>query len=294
MTSHRGTLFLESAEVLSHTAFEGDQFIIRLQAPKAAAAAVPGSFAHLRCGPDRPMRRPLSIMRSHDSEGWIELLYKPVGAGLRELTEAAPGTTLSVLAPIGNGFSPDPARRNVLAIGGGVGIPPMVFLAETLAAGADFETLVLMGSEVPVPFATVPTRLALDRLREAGHETDARSIADLESAGIPSLLASNSGLPGAIAGFVPDLARDILKTASDSVLASTQICACGPEPMLRATARLAADFGLPCELALEEYMACATGGCAGCAVAVHRDGQVMMKRVCVDGPVFAAKEIYPA
>ena len=142
---HRGTIFLEDAGVLEHRAFAGGQFVLRLAAPRCAAAATPGSFVHLTCGPDLPMRRPLSIMRANAGEGWVEVLYKIVGHGLAELALRRPGETLSCLGPIGHGFTARPARPRLLLVGGGVGIPPMVFFAETLAAGrTGFRPLVLM------------------------------------------------------------------------------------------------------------------------------------------------------
>ena len=90
--------------MLEHRQYPGRQYIIRLAAPQCAATARPGSFVHLRCDPGIPMRRPLSIMRANAAEGWIELLYKVVGAGLRGLSRAEPGDQLSLLGPIGNGF----------------------------------------------------------------------------------------------------------------------------------------------------------------------------------------------
>ena len=78
---HRGTIFLEPAPVLSQLAYDAEQFVIRLAAPKCAAHAQPGTFAHLTCDATIPMRRPLSIMRAHPKAGWIEILYKVVGAG---------------------------------------------------------------------------------------------------------------------------------------------------------------------------------------------------------------------
>jgi dihydroorotate dehydrogenase electron transfer subunit len=68
---------------------------------------------------------------------------------------------------------------------------------------------------------------------------------------------------------------------------------CGPEPMLTAVAALAREYMLPCQLSLEEYMACAVGGCAGCVVPVHEPAGLAMRRVCVDGPVFDAAAVYP-
>jgi len=76
-------------------------------------------------------------------------------------------------------------------------------------------------------------------------------------------------------------------------LKQVELFSCGPEPMLQAVARVAADYELPCQLSLEEYMACAVGGCAGCTVAVTSQQQTRMQRVCVDGPVFEARQIYP-
>jgi dihydroorotate dehydrogenase electron transfer subunit len=157
--AHRGTIFLEDAAVLEHRGFPGAQYVLRLAAPRCAAAAGPGSFVHLTCGPDLPMRRPLSIMRADRNAGWIEVLYKVVGHGLADLSQRRPGETLSCLGPIGRGFTPSPARPRLLLVGGGVGIPPLVFLAERIAAEKAFSPLVLMGSELPFPFELVGSRL---------------------------------------------------------------------------------------------------------------------------------------
>ncbi len=101
--------------MLTHTHFDGDQHVLRLQSPRCAGRATPGSFVHLRCAAELPMRRPLSIMRAQPQEGWIELLYKVTGAGTRALSRALPDSTLSVLGPIGVGFKPHPERPRVLA-----------------------------------------------------------------------------------------------------------------------------------------------------------------------------------
>lgn len=286
----RGSIVLEEAEVLDQHAFAGNQYILRVRAREAARRAEPGSFAHLTCDPDVPLRRPLSIMRADKTEGWLEFLYKPVGVGLARLAARRRGETLSVLAPIGRGFKPDPARPRVIAIGGGVGIPPMIFLAEQLRARKDFRMLVLMGSEVPFPFDLVASRHVVPGVAaEASH-----AVALLERWGVASRLASNTGFTGCYRGHVPALARAHLAALGRDELAATQICACGPEAMLRATAELARELDVPCELALEEYMACGVGGCAGCTVLLQTPSGPAMKRVCVDGPVFDAREVYPA
>jgi len=116
----------------------------------------------------------------------------------------------------------------------------------------------------------------------------------LEEWGTPSRLATLSGFAGCFDGYVTELARAWLSAAAPAALAETDILACGPTPMLAATARLAREFSVPCQVALEEFMVCAVGGCAGCAVTVQTPAGPAMKRVCVDGPVFEADSVFPA
>jgi dihydroorotate dehydrogenase electron transfer subunit len=243
---------------------------------------------HLRCGPDLPMRRPLSILRATVHSGQIELLYKAVGVGTRQLVTRQRGEAISVLGPIGKPFSPDPGRPRVLAIGGGVGMPPMLFLAQTLRRTA-FSPLLLLGSEVAFPFQPVPSTLLMDGM-------PAGVIAALplaEDWGVPSRLASGQGFPGCYEGHVTALADAYLATLDEASRNATQIAACGPTPMLRAAAAVAARYGLPAQLCLEEHMACGVGGCAGCVVPVTTPAGPAMARVCVDGPVFEARAVYP-
>ena len=285
----RGSVFLEDARILAQRAWPGQQFVLRVQAPRAARQAAPGTFAHIACDPSVPMRRPLSIMRASAAEGWLEFLYKPKGHGLDMLATRQPGETLSVLAPIGHGFTVDRTRPRLLALGGGVGIPPMIFLADRVRADAKLRPLVLMGSEVPFPFELAESRLDVPGVAKAA----THAVALLEQWGVPSRLASNAGIAGAHRGYITDLARDALRAMTDRERAETQVFACGPTPMLAAVAKLARDFDLPCQVALEEYMACGIGGCAGCTVLLQTPDGPAMKRVCVDGPVFDARHVYP-
>jgi dihydroorotate dehydrogenase electron transfer subunit len=287
MTTHRGTIFESASEILVQTAHPGSQFILRLRAPEAARAARAGSFAHVQCDPSIPLRRPLSIMTANADAGWIELLYRPIGPGLRALSAKRPGERLSVLAPIGNGFRFDPARPRVIAIGGGVGIPPMIMLAEQLAAEKTWQPLVLMGSEAPFPF-----ELAAPRDNPHWPHATTAALKRLEDIGIASRLASNAGLAGAFAGHVTELARRELEALGPGARSESALYACGPEPMLAAAARLAREFELPCQIAVEEFMACGVGGCAGCTILIQTPDGPAMKRVCVDGPVFDSRAVY--
>jgi dihydroorotate dehydrogenase electron transfer subunit len=284
--SHRGTIFHEEARVLSHRAFPGEQQILRVAAPRCAAHARPGSFAHLRCDPALPMRRPLSILQTDATEGWVEFLYKKHGRGLSLLAQRRPDDTLSLLGPLGRPFVHDPARPRALLLGGGVGIPPMLFLAETLPE--DALPLVLMGSEVPFPFTLEEHPRAV-----AGMPQEASfALQRLAARGIDSRLASGAGLPGCFRGFVTELAAHWLQHLAAGERGKVAVYACGPTPMLRAAAAVAARFGLPCQVSLEEYMACAVGGCAGCTVLVKTPAGPAMQRVCVDGPVFDAYTVF--
>jgi dihydroorotate dehydrogenase electron transfer subunit len=288
---HRGTIFVEDAELLSQQEFPGQQFVIRLRAPKCAAAATPGSFAHLTVDPLIPMRRPLSIQRVDARAGWVEILYKIVGPGLDALSKRPVGATVSVMGPIGNGFRPSPERPRTLLVGGGVGIPPMVFLAESLKDRTDaaWKPLVLMGSEIPFPFQARPSTIIVPGIPEGV----IACMPLLDGWDVPSRLATLAGFPGCFDGYVTDLAAAWLASLDEQALAEVAMFACGPTPMLQATARVARRFGVPCQVSLEEFMACAVGGCAGCAVPVVTDAGLAMKRVCVDGPVFDANAVYP-
>jgi dihydroorotate dehydrogenase electron transfer subunit len=288
--AERGTLCLEEARVLGQTAYPAEQFVLRLAAPACAARAEPGSFIHLTCDPAIPMRRPLSIMRAHGQEGWIELLYKVVGPGLRALSLREPGESLSLIGPIGRPFSARRERPRALLIGGGVGIPPMIFLAERLRREGEgaFKPLVLMGSEIPFPFRARPSATLV-----AGMPAGAIACMPLlEEWGVASRLASRAGFSGCFEGFVTELAEQWLASLGGAELAQVEIFACGPTPMLAAAAALARRYGVPCQASLEEFMACAVGGCAGCAVRVRTPEGEAMKRVCVDGPVFDALSVF--
>jgi dihydroorotate dehydrogenase electron transfer subunit len=289
---HRNTIFVEEATVVSQDAFPGRQYVLRLAAPETAARATAGSFAHVSVDPSIPMRRPLSIMRADPAAGWIELLYKIHGEGLAHLASRRVGDVVNLMGPIGQGFRPSPARPDALLIGGGVGIPPMVFLAETLRerAAEGFNPFAILGSELPFPFRARPSTILVPGMPDGV----IACMPLLDDWGVPSRLTSKSGFPGCHDGFVTDLARLWLARLDPAALTQIEIFSCGPTPMLKAVAALAREFGVPCQVSLEEFMACAVGGCAGCVVPVQTPSGIAMKRVCVDGPVFDASTVFAA
>ena len=294
MTTHpatRETIFPEQAPILMHEAYPGHQHIIRLQAPEIAAHARPGSFVHMQVHPSLLMRRPMSIMRANPKAGWIEILYKALGEGTRLLAQRKVDEMIELIGPIGVPFKLEDYRRRPLLIGGGVGMPPMIFLAEHLRKQAgDLQPLVILGSEVPFPFRSRPSQILVP-----GLPSDVIACMPLlEDWGIPSRLCSQQDFAGCHQGFVTDLARPWLNSMTERQHTEVEIFACGPTPMLKAVAALAGEYGMPCQISLEEHMACAVGGCAGCNVEIQTPEGPAMKRICVDGPVFEASSVFPS
>lgn len=290
---HRNSIFVEDCEILSHTAFEGDQYIMRVHAPKIAANARPGSFAHITVHPLRPMRRPISIMRVNKEQGWVDFLYKKLGEGTALLAERQVGELVNIMGPIGKAFEIKPERKRPLLIGGGVGMPPMIYIAEACKQlneqdKGGYDAFVILGSEVPFPFTTQPSEIMVPGMPDGV----IASMPLLDEWNIASRLASLQGYAGTFDGYVTDLARHYLNALTDEQRNEVEIYSCGPHPMLEAVAKLAKEFDLPCQVSLEEFMACAVGGCAGCVVEVQTDQGPAMKRVCVDGPVFDAYTVF--
>jgi len=283
MNSNRNTIFEEQASVVAHIHHPGAQSILRLLAPKTAKSAKPGQFVHIRVSDALPLRRPISIMLTNPEKGTIDLLYKHIGEGTKQLSERKVGEVLPMLGPIGTPFDVSDTSKRYVLIGGGVGVPPIIFTADALAGKAD--VVVFAGSEVEFPFALKPSTFILPGI--TGNTT--LTIASLEERNIPCRLASNAGLYGCYEGHVPSLARDYLLALSDEERSRCVLLSCGPHPMLHAVAKLGRELGVPAQLSLEEFMAFAIGGCAGCVVKTIEDGQEKYRRVCVDGPVFAAE-----
>jgi len=273
-------VYPEDAEVVANAHHAGDQFILRLRAPKSASSALPGQFVHIRTSDVRPLRRPISIMCANPKKGTIDLLVKTVGHGTCELSQVRQGARLNILGPIGKPFDLSDLSKRYVCIGGGVGIPPMIFTAQALKGRVD--VVVFAGSEVEFPFALKPSG---DILPGIGGNT-ILAISSLEEWGVPSRLASNAGQYGCYDGYVTSLAADYLSALQDTERKNCVILACGPHAMLHAVARLCRQFLLPGQVCLEEYMACGLGGCAGCVVKTVENGREYYRRVCVDGPVF--------
>ena len=282
--AHRGSIQVLDCQILAHYQFEGDQYILTLDSPEIAKATKPGQFVHITVSDSLAMRRPISIMSVDTDNGTFDLLYKVVGEGTRQLAERKIGEVLSIIGPIGNGFELTDKKLPLL-IGGGVGMPPMIAIAQQMK-DTNHDPFVILGSEVPFPFTPELSKIG-NPCPNASH-----TMPLLEEWNVACRLASLQDYEGVFKGYVTDLAREYLDTLSADELSEVEVYSCGPHPMLEAVAKLAKEYGLPCQVSLEEYMACAVGGCAGCVVEVQTDAGPAMKRVCVDGPVFDATTVF--
>ena len=288
---HRGTIFVEDATVVE----------VR-QVPGRSIRPSP-ACTEMCCRGDRPaasrtfsatrLFRCDDLCRSCASTRKMDGLKSCSKLSVMDCAHSAAGkqaTSLACWVRSAMDLRRHPAGTSSLLIGGGVGIPPMVFLAETLHCEdvPDWQPLVIMGSEIPFPFEVTRSKIATTWL-----DADINSTMPLlESWQIPTRLASLQGYAGCYKGYVTDLAREWLESLSQEDLAAVEVFSCGPTPMLQAVASLSREYGLPCQVSLEEFMACAVGGCAGCTVPVTTDEGVAMKRVCVDGPVFDATTVF--
>jgi len=261
------------AEVLASTRLSDDYCVVSFRAPELAVAIRPGQFVMIRTSTgDTPLlRRPYSIFeRVRDADGQVigfSIFNKRVGTGSALLYGAAVGTRLSCLGPLGRPFSTPPAGSEAWMVAGGTGLAPFETFTEDLSA------------------ARIPTTLFYG----ARHAEELFRIDPFERRGTRVVLATEDGSRGTLGRVTAPLAA-----ALDARSAAVRVAlyACGPEPMLRAVAELAAAHGCACEVATERQMGCGMGGCYSCVVRVHTpDGASRYARSCVEGPVFNAADV---
>ena len=215
----------------------------------------PDQFVHVKCGHSRLLRRPISICDWE--ENLLRIVFEVRGEGTEWLSRRKAGDRLDVLGPLGRGFRMDREGRYLL-VGGGIGVPPMLGCAKWTAGRST---------------AVLGFRSADRAMLSEDFQKSCKEI----------FLCSDDGSIGRH-GFVDAQVRDILEKDKDF----TAVLACGPKPMLKNAAAVAAGFGVPCQVSMEERMACGVGACLGCAIQMA-DGT--MKHVCKDGPVFNAGEV---
>ncbi len=207
--------------------------------------------------------RPISICEVDFEKKTLRLVYRVVGKGTAEFSGYKDGDSLDIIGVLGNGYDIRPLlEKKVVLMGGGIGIPPMLELAEELKAHGT-EAVSVLGYRDSQTF-----------LKD-----------DFEKNG-KLYIASEDGSVGT--------KGNVMNAIEAEGIDAGVICACGPMPMLRAIKKYAQEKGIPAYISLEEHMACGVGACLGCVVKtkeVDHHSHVNNARICTDGPVFLAEDV---
>jgi dihydroorotate dehydrogenase electron transfer subunit len=250
------------AKIISNQRRKGNYAHLEFESGLIARAATPGQFVNILVSDtfEPLLRRPLSIHRVKAAK--VKIIYEIIGKGTQMLASRKPGEFLDILGPLGKGFDysrqpvkPTPAKNILIA--GGMGVAPLVFLAQKLKSS---KPLVLIGARTKQQIFCLP---------------------EFEALGCTVKLATDDGSAG-FKGRVTDLLSLILEETKAAGLFS-----CGPHPMLKAVAQAASQHKISAQLSLEEHMACGVGACLGCVVTTKTG----YKSVCKDGPVFSSEEL---
>ena len=255
-----------------------------LEAPDIAATAQPGQFITVRCE-GLMLRRPFSVHQADSSR--IALLFKIVGRGTLWLSQRQGGDKVDILGPVGNGFSVGSSLRNLLLVAGGIGIAPLVFLAQS--ASPQHSITLIYGASTArelYPFSSLPLTLIPSPFEGEGKgEGEKRSNLLSLPDSVRFIPVTEDGSIGK-KGMVTDILPDFLGWAD-------QVYACGPIDMYKTMANMslrAKRSNLKvkrCQVSLEVRMGCGIGACYGCTINTRKG----LKKVCRDGPVFELADI---
>lgn len=260
----------ENASVLWNRRVGPDCYQMRLSCRSDYVRSTPGQFVMLRprAGTSPLLPRPFSIHRvvcGPQGAEAIEILYKVVGCGTRELAARRSGDPVALFGPLGRGFHMPPAARRAFIVAGGIGVAPMVYLAAHL-------------KDRGLP----PARCTVFLGAQSRTELLCRdAFADL---GINVVASTDDGSLGDACFITVPLALHLDRRPPGIIFA------CGPPAMLECVAAFALQRGIPCQVSLESRMACGFGVCLGCAVA-GADAEEKYHHVCVDGPVFDVHDL---
>ena len=262
-----------TATILSNAEVAPCHYLMTLAVSKVFGQAQPGQFVMLRPeGRGFPfLGRPLGIYSLVESDGGsrIEVLYRAAGKGTKVISALCEGDRIEILGPLGNRFEHRPGMNTAVLVAGGIGIAPLVFLAEKLSLAT------LTGRPKMILYIGAKdssSLLGIDRMKT--FSVDVRVSTDDGSAGYR--------------GPVTDLFRKDLASFNAS---KTEVFVCGPNPMLKRMSEMVADFTVPCQVLMEERMACGMGACLGCTIEVRTPSGVEYRQVCADGPVFELRSI---
>jgi dihydroorotate dehydrogenase electron transfer subunit len=315
MTSSKTTRGTFAAEVLANEAICDEHYRLILDVSDFPPTA-PGQFVQLLCRPvdadhaphvmdwaegevptltggewteTQPLlRRPLSLAGRREHAGGkveLDIIYRVVGRGTAWLATATPGMAMSVLGPLGNAF--EITDKPVAAlVGGGVGIPPMLYLASALQA-AGKQTVAFVGARTA---ALLPLRLLPQAVIDPAG-APSHCVAEFAACDVDAAIATDDGSLG-LRGFVSESLDRWFDTSGVSP-SDVAVYTCGPEPMMQAIAQIAARRGSFCQVSLERAMACGMGTCQSCICKTKADNEAgwQYQLCCADGPVFNGQDV---
>lgn len=250
---------------------------MRLAAPSVARHARSGQFIHVLCSNDVSdplLRRPFSLLDADSKMGHIDFIYKVMGFGTAVLTKVRAGSFVDLLGPLGRPFSLPKNLTDVFLVGGGVGIPPLYYLAKELVQRRAYGVERI---EVFLGARTKDWIICVELFQRLGVEVH---------------VATDDGSWGHRGSVVDLLGRSLRPGRGHR--ASTMLYVCGPTQMMTAAAKLAREEKVAVQVSLEERMGCAVGVCMGCVVEMAdfpADNHKRFQRICTEGPVFRAEEI---
>lgn len=255
-------MFQENVEVISNKVVAPGYYKMILSSPRITKKMEPGQFLHIKCSENYSplLRRPLSIHARLD-DGIFALLYKVVGQGTKILSSCSSRDHMDVLGPLGRGFRILSGKRRALMVAGGIGVAPLLFLAQEFRR-LGVEATLLLGAET---------------------KDSLLSVSDFKELGFEVLITTEDGSAGK-KGYISDIFEQSLLAQDKPV---TTVYACGPREMAKRVAVISGIYGIPCQVSLEEVMACGVGACLSCVVLTSSG----YKKVCSDGPVFDGSEI---
>jgi dihydroorotate dehydrogenase electron transfer subunit len=241
------------------------------------------------------LRRPFSLARHRtwpDGYTELEILHRVVGKGTLQLAQLRAGQRISVIGPLGKGFTLPEGLEHVCLVGGGVGIPPMFYLAERLARSSVMNVTAFVGAQredlLPLTF------MDLSSSDEGEPLPNVEEFAEFD---FPTAITTDDGSVG-LKGYVTDALRRFLqkRLEKNGHLNNVIVYCCGPTPMMKATARVAAAFNVVCQVSLEQPMACGMGTCQSCIIRhkphdAEPGAEWKYKLTCTDGPVFDSRDI---
>jgi dihydroorotate dehydrogenase electron transfer subunit len=276
------------AIVMENLPIARDTYRIRLEVPEIARSILPGQFVMIRPGAegaeDPLLGRPFALYDVVSDEAGspvaVDIVYLVLGRGTSALAGRRPGERVSVWGPLGNGFSPPPAGP-VVFVAGGIGQTPFLALGRSWLGKMAYGT-VNPGTVPARPVATSATLLY--GVRTAAYLA---GLEDFRRAGIAVEVATDDGSAGHH-GFVTELLARRLEDGERPA----RVVGCGPPAMLAALGRLVERHRIACDVSLENHMACGFGACFSCVAPIRQpDGTTDLRRVCVEGPVFAAEAV---